>query len=293
MACRNWCFTSYDLDLKGRLDLELPGDIKYCIAQEEECPTTKRRHLQGYVELTKPLRIPALRGLLGDPAIHVERRAGNRDQAREYCRKEDSRISGPWEWGLWRSSAQGARTDLAAIRLLVDAGARSMDLAIADFGLWARHHRALDAYIGMRDARHRELRAVTVTHVSGDTGSGKSYWAYHHREDAYRLAPPAHNGGPVWFDGYDGQRCLILDDFDGWIAYRRLLTLLDPYPCSVGVKGGTAWARWTEVIITSILPVCAWYPERGSDELERRISRRVVLRDHRVVSDTADEATTT
>jgi len=285
MANRNWCFTSYDLDLKARLEVELPTEIYYIIFQEEECPTTKKKHLQGYVELRVPHRIPAIRRLLGDPAVHVERRKGNRDQAREYCRKEDSRVSGPWEFGAWRAVTQGARSDLAAIRLLVDAGARSMDIARNDFAVWARNHRAIDAYIGMRDARVRELRNVAVIHVSGDTGSGKSWWAYHHHEDAYRLAPPAHNGGPIWFDGYDGQSTLIIDDFDGWIGYRRLLTLLDPYPCALGVKGATVWARWTTVIITSIVGVYAWYPERGSQELERRIQRSIVLRDRVVVSD--------
>ncbi|KAL0152209.1 hypothetical protein M9458_051932 [Cirrhinus mrigala] len=41
----------------------------------------------------------------------------------------------------------------------------------------------------------------------------------------------------AWWDGYDGQDNVIIDDFYGWIAYDELLRVCDRYPCKVPVKG--------------------------------------------------------
>jgi hypothetical protein len=46
---------------------------------------------------------------------HCEKRRGSRDQARDYCRKEDTRKDGPWEVGQWKAGGAGRRTDLSGI----------------------------------------------------------------------------------------------------------------------------------------------------------------------------------
>lgn len=57
MAKRNWCFTINDASEVG--SFAIPNDrneIRYCVWQEEVCPETTRHHLQGYIELNKPMR---------------------------------------------------------------------------------------------------------------------------------------------------------------------------------------------------------------------------------------------
>lgn len=54
-------------------------------------------HLQGYIELHAPIRLSAMVEWLR--GAHFEPRRGTRDQARDYCMKEDSRLAGPWERG--------------------------------------------------------------------------------------------------------------------------------------------------------------------------------------------------
>lgn len=94
---RSWLITSYNIEppafLLG-LDKEI---IKYGIWQQERCPTTGRLHLQGYFEFSKPMRMSAVKRAIGDAAAHVEPRNGSREEARDYCRKEESRVAGPWE----------------------------------------------------------------------------------------------------------------------------------------------------------------------------------------------------
>jgi len=42
----------------------------------------------------------------------------------------------------------------------------------------------------------------------------------------------------MWWDGYEQQEAIIIDDFDGKWPYRDLLRLLDRYPYQGQFKGG-------------------------------------------------------
>lgn len=76
----------------------------------------------------------------------------------------------------------------------------------------------------------------------------------------------------MWFDGYSGQKTLILDDFSGdFCNYRFLLRLLDCYKMKIEVKGGHAWAVWTTVVITTNVHPSGWYPHVDTTPLQRRI----------------------
>lgn len=68
-------------------------------------------HIQGYVEFTKPVKLGGMKKWL--PKAHFEERRGTREQARDYCMKEDTRVDGPWERGTFETQ-QGRRSDLAA-----------------------------------------------------------------------------------------------------------------------------------------------------------------------------------
>lgn len=84
--------------------------VRYCVYQEERGENGVR-HYQGYVELSAPQRMSYMKKLL--PRAHWEKRKRTRDECRNYCMKEDTRIAGPFEIGEWQRH-QGARTDLSA-----------------------------------------------------------------------------------------------------------------------------------------------------------------------------------
>lgn len=90
-----------------------PEWVKYVVFQLEEAPSTGTKHLQGYAELTERKTLTTIKGWLGNSA-HIEKRMGTRQQARDYCMKEDTRLEGPWEAGVWDSAGQGRRSDLDA-----------------------------------------------------------------------------------------------------------------------------------------------------------------------------------
>ena len=113
---RNACFTSFNVDklagLKENLD---PNLVDYCVWQVERCPETDRLHIQGYLELKKPARFTGIKKILGDQSVHIEPRRGTRSEARDYCRKNESRVEGPYEFGTWREQTQGKRSDLDSV----------------------------------------------------------------------------------------------------------------------------------------------------------------------------------
>lgn len=117
MTSRSYVFTynnppSNPLDFKA--SLEAAERIRYGIFQLEE-GENGTPHYQGYLEFTTPTRMGAkwLRTIL--PGAHLEKRKGSRKQARDYCKKEDTRKDGPWEVGEWKAGGSGARNDLQGI----------------------------------------------------------------------------------------------------------------------------------------------------------------------------------
>nr|WAE43040.1 MAG: replication associated protein [Cressdnaviricota sp.] len=94
--------------------------VKYVSWQLEVAPTTGQTHLQGYIEFNSPTTLANAKKVFGGEGtatareVHLEKRKGSRDQARDYSMKEDTREEGPWEYGTWTVSAgQGARSDLS------------------------------------------------------------------------------------------------------------------------------------------------------------------------------------
>lgn len=129
-SLRNVCFTlfppeSADITTPDGL-VNRTNTIRYMVWQEERCPSTQRLHLQGYVEFTNPAKFSVIQTLFKFPG-HYEKRRGSRDQARDYCRKEDTRVRGPFEMGEW-TSRQGTRSDLDEIIVAIQGGATPDDI---------------------------------------------------------------------------------------------------------------------------------------------------------------------
>ena len=55
------------------------------------------------------MRIVAVKNLLPQlEGAHFEPRRGTRDQARDYCRKAETKVDGPWEHGAFGAGGQDA-----------------------------------------------------------------------------------------------------------------------------------------------------------------------------------------
>ena len=81
----------------------------------------------------------------------------------------------------------------------------------------------------------------------GESGSGKSHDARHkYAQGAYYLK--AQN---VWWDGYNGEETVILDDMDESFTAHNLKIWLDLYSCRGQTKGGHVNLTYKRFIVTS------------------------------------------
>lgn len=120
---RAWVFTlnnpALDLDVTaGQLPAH-PSE-RYAVWQLEK-GANGTEHYQGYVELHTNVKIGNMKKWL--PRAHFEKRAGTREQARDYCKKQDETfVAGPWERGDFERGGSGKRNDLADAVAALKAG---------------------------------------------------------------------------------------------------------------------------------------------------------------------------
>lgn len=252
---------------------ELPNDTAWIKGQQEECPTTERLHWQLFVSFIKPQRLSGVRGKLC--GCHWE---PSRSEAAEcYVWKEETRVEGTqFELGS-RPIKRNSETDWG--KILESAKGGNFDDIPADVHI---------RYKSFNPRYYRSLTAIaadfaicpgiekTVNVLYGRTGTGKSRTAW------AEAGPTAYSKDPrsKWWDGYQGQEHIIIDEFRGTIDVSHVLRWLDRYPLRVERKGSSVPLLATTFWITSNLAPRDWYPgldEATLDALLRRLTNIIVF----------------
>jgi len=263
------CFTLNNPTVEDfeRIDgLRSGGYVKYFVYQRER-GANDTPHIQGYVVGKDSRDLAGWKRLLGDRA-HIERANGTAAQNRAYCTKEDTREPGtePVEWGT--CPQQGQRTDLDAVYSLIASGANEREILEKDPSSYIKYSGGIKRALVL----HLPRRAwkTTVFWWYGSTGTGKSREAAERFPEAYWKP-----GASKWWDGYDGQSDVIVDDYRRDLCtFAELLRLLDRYPMLVEYKGGTTQFVARNIIITTPRsPRVTWQGRTEEDiaQLERRI----------------------
>jgi len=95
----------------------------------------------------------------------------------------------------------------------------------------------------------------------GRTNTGKSRRAW---EEAGMGAYCKDPNTKFW-DGYQNQDAVVMDEFRGLINVSNLLRWLDRYPVRVEIKGSSRPLSMTTLWITSNVNPLYWYPEVDSE----------------------------
>ena len=274
-----WCFTNHDMDHEIQWD-NIRDYARYLVFQHEICPTTRKVHQQGYLELTRSWRVQRLKKFI-HPTAHFIPARGTAEENKKYCSPDCDK---PEKQGFMVPDThreygepchQGKRTDLTSCKKDIDAGVPLRELVNKHFETYVKYHAGVEKAIQLLQPARNFKPWVTV--IVGPPGSGKSKYIRdkHLGEDICTIT--AMKGTP-WFLGYENQKVVVIDEFYGQWEWDFLLQILDRYPMQVQVKGGNRQFNSPHIYITSNVPIDTWYGARDYTALLRRLTEYYQVR---------------
>lgn len=215
-------------------------DCRY-IVYGKEIGESGTPHLQGTIVFKEAKTETSVRKLL--PKCHIEK-CVDLNGSIKYCKKDGDfteRGTPPM------TQVEKGETNVERYKRARKAAEEGREDDIpAD--IYLRHYSTIKKI----KAEHQTLpAALTVSNnewIWGPAGTGKTTKAMTDHPQAY-LKDPSNR----WFDGYDGQDVVIVDDFDKYhLAQTHLLKrLAHEQPLQVELKGGSTTIRPKKIIITS------------------------------------------
>lgn len=210
----------------------------------------------------------------------------------KYCMKADTRVVGGKSAQVGaeellksgNKGTKGKRVDIIeAAKFFKEYKGKITDVPEEHIEAYAKYSK----YFDKLNAAGRVNEEVSYKYniwLHGPTGTGKTYRAIQmakmlmekHGLNGYYVK----KSSTKWWDMYDGQEIVIVDDVRPYESDMELMSewlqLLNPKSTlQVQVKGGAAVVRAKYFIFTSPAPPGDWFlPRHGADEASAQISRR-------------------
>ena len=187
---KNWFFTlfepHYDSESIQRYTREWQALCTFAVFQEEICPSSGRRHLQGCLQLKEKTRFAKVKEqVFGTGAVHLQPIKALR-KAINYCSKERTRAPGTLPVRIGdQPTVQGQRSDLAIVADMVRAKRSLADIAEQHPATYIRVYRGISALQGAL-IKPRNFQTEVFWYY-GPTGSGKTRRAFDLAPQAYRI----------------------------------------------------------------------------------------------------------
>ncbi len=246
--------------------------VRYLVMQHEIASNPAEgsdgHHIQGYVHFSVPKCSRPVNTLLKLKHPCVSTCQGTAADNRGYCSDADKRKPGTdcYTYGDCPQGS-GERNDLKRTWELVMKH-DSLDQALDHEAVTTlKFHRHLEWGLGrLKKRKLRNLsREVFVIVYTGTPGAGKSELACLFDPDDCFTLPPPKAQNDLWFGSYDGERTLIIDEFEKQpkptLSLYWIKKILDGKPLEVPVKGGHRWAEWTFVVVTTNHHPTVWFPD--------------------------------
>lgn len=192
----------------------------------------------------------------------------------EYCKKENNYL----EYG---ESPVKVLTKAERNKLLLEKPLEKL-VEDGDVSILAIKQLKIARQILQDERTQQTYQEKRVRWFFGPTGTGKTRTAWEEAKAEYGDDIWCSSSDDAWFDGYEGQKAVILDDVraDTW-KFSKMLRLTDRYPLRVAIKGG--FVKWVPESIWITAPVeprelyknySTGMPFDGIEQLERRVTEQ-------------------
>lgn len=239
----------------------------------KEVGASGTHHLQGYIQLEKRYSLSKLGGLFH---WHVEETKGSPSQAADYCKKEGEFV----EFGTICNPESGVKAKAEYWKQILSLAEEGHMTAIAEIypGEYIRHYGTL---LKIKTANMPSVgRPKKCVWLYGKPGTGKSRMAF-----AINPTSTYAKMANKWWDGYDEQQTIVLDDFgkDHKVLGYHIKRWSDRYPSILEVKGTAIPTSYDEFIVTSNYSISEiWNEDKEMcAAIKRRFSEYMVL-DHQL-----------
>lgn len=270
------CFTIYDMD---RDMAKLASEFQYLAYGEEVCPTTGRKHYQGFCYNAKDQRWPWWFKRLTPANFRFCK--GTLQDNETYCAKEGSYH----HFGI-KPMGNGHKRSLATFCERLQQGEDFEELVCEDPVTACQYHNGLKAVARcltnkrMKDARPDRVKPEVI-YIYGPSGTGKSDYAHIRYPDLYDVSDADLY---KWKDEYRGEETVLYDNLSLTptnFNKTALLREIDKYAIRCPVKGGFVNWRPKRIFITSIFsPAQLATAFDHETEFLRRITTVLTMEDY-------------
>lgn len=219
---------------------------KYFIYSIERGEKEKTEHIQGVIFFNIGKRFSTIKRYL--PFVHIEKAKGSNSQARDYCMKSETHVSGPYEFGEFAEERE--RTDYRDFLQLVHSGASNRKLARLYPSLFIRERNKLEK---LREDIHEEYsekcRSVDVTYIYGSSGAGKT--THVQRELGFKNVFYVTNYDNSMFTNCNFADTIVMDEFTGSFNIQKFNRMVDGTPFQMRGLGESSWACFHHIYIVS------------------------------------------
>lgn len=236
--------------------------FKYCAFQREKGHECETEHLQIFLIFTVGKRFSTIKKLF--PKAHIEKANGNNVQCRDYCTKSDTRVSGPYELGVF--AEERARTDITNLLEMVKSGASNYEIMKSYPNQYIKYIDKIERIrqeMLYNDRSNSVKENLVVVYIYGASGVGKSYSLFnHYGNKACYIKQYEKNV----FDAYKNQDIMVFDEFRSQLDFSEFLSFIDIYPIELNRRYSNMFGNYNVVfILTNWSPLSQYGYQRSND----------------------------
>lgn len=242
--------------------------LQYATFQREKGEECETEHFQFFINFKNAQRFTTIKTKEYLPyGCHFKPMYSNKTRCRDYCQKEDTRISKEY-YEIGEFVEEGGRSDLSKIALMIEEGVplRTLEkIYPTQFLQYGRQLKEKEQRV-IDEQFDNIFRKLEVFYIWGKTNTGKTRYVldkYGYR-NVYRLK---------WydsraFDKYNRQDIIMFEEFRSSFKITDMLHYLDGYPLELPCRFVDKVACYTKVYIVTNIPLEQQYKNVQEEEKE-------------------------